>query len=105
MNGALATQRGDNALFPGLELIQRSDARCRQHFLVYTLHFSFLLAPATTQGAYLINRMRRHGILMSTDGPHENVLKIKPPMVFGQEEADFLLETLDKVMREDTMQI
>lgn len=59
------------------------------------------LAPATAQAAYLKNRMRQLGILMSTDGPFENVLKIKPPMCFDQGNADFLLKTLEKVLKED----
>ncbi len=62
------------------------------------------LRPAERQASYLSNRMRELGVLMSTDGPYHNVLKIKPPMVFGTTEADFLLETLGRVLREDAMQ-
>jgi 4-aminobutyrate aminotransferase-like enzyme len=62
------------------------------------------LQPAPVQTAYLANRMRELGVLMSTDGPYHNVLKIKPPMVFGEKEADFLLTTLGQVLREDAMQ-
>jgi 4-aminobutyrate aminotransferase-like enzyme len=61
--------------------------------------------PATAQARYLANRMRQKGILMSTDGPDDNVLKIKPPMVFGREDADVLLEALDEVFGEDFMSI
>ncbi len=76
-------------LFQGIELVNDSKS----------------LEPATREAAYLINRMRRHSILMSTDGPYENVLKIKPPMVFGKKEVDFLVETLDKVLQEDRLRI
>ena len=48
------------------------------------------LAPAT----YLANRMREKRVLMSTDGPYDNVLKIKPPIVFGRDHADLLCDTL-----------
>jgi 4-aminobutyrate aminotransferase-like enzyme/Ser/Thr protein kinase RdoA (MazF antagonist) len=61
------------------------------------------LAPAALEAAYLANRMRELGILMSTDGPLHNVLKIKPPMVFSRKDADFLLEMLGKVLQEDVM--
>lgn len=57
--------------------------------------------PATLQAAYLINRMREQGILMSTDGPHDNVLKIKPPLCFNNRDADFLVATMEKILRED----
>ncbi|MEM9849691.1 MAG: aminotransferase class III-fold pyridoxal phosphate-dependent enzyme, partial [Bacteroidota bacterium] len=39
--------------------------------------------PAAAATAYLANRMREMGILMSTDGPFHNVLKIKPPLCFS----------------------
>jgi 4-aminobutyrate aminotransferase-like enzyme len=41
------------------------------------------------------------GVLMSTDGPYHNVLKIKPPIVFARREADFLLAQLERVFGED----
>ncbi|MDX1907085.1 MAG: aminotransferase class III-fold pyridoxal phosphate-dependent enzyme [Bacteroidia bacterium] len=63
------------------------------------------LTPAPAQTSYLANRMRELGILMSTDGPYHNVLKIKPPMVFARQHADFLLETLARVLREDGMRV
>jgi 4-aminobutyrate aminotransferase-like enzyme/Ser/Thr protein kinase RdoA (MazF antagonist) len=61
--------------------------------------------PATEQTSYFANRMRDKGILMSTDGPFNNVLKIKPPMVFSQANADFLLESITKVLQEDFMKL
>ncbi len=59
--------------------------------------------PATEEAAYFANRMRDKGILMSTDGPFNNVLKIKPPMVFSTSHADFLLDSMARVFREDFM--
>jgi 4-aminobutyrate aminotransferase-like enzyme/Ser/Thr protein kinase RdoA (MazF antagonist) len=52
---------------------------------------------------YLMNRMKDYGILMSSDGPDHNVLKIKPPLVFSKENADDLILTLKKVFSEDFM--
>jgi 4-aminobutyrate aminotransferase-like enzyme/Ser/Thr protein kinase RdoA (MazF antagonist) len=63
------------------------------------------LTPAADETSYLANRMRELGILMSTDGPYHNVLKIKPPLVFAQKDADFLLEMLDTVFKEDMMRV
>jgi 4-aminobutyrate aminotransferase-like enzyme len=45
--------------------------------------------------------MRERGILLSTDGPLHNVLKIKPPLVFTQANADYLVATLDDILEED----
>ncbi len=63
------------------------------------------LDPAAEQADYIINRMRDHGILISTDGPLENVLKIKPPLVFSEQNADEIVATLDKVLGEDCLKV
>jgi 4-aminobutyrate aminotransferase-like enzyme/Ser/Thr protein kinase RdoA (MazF antagonist) len=60
--------------------------------------------PATAKTSYLADRMKAHGILMSVDGPQNNVLKIKPPMCFSMENADLMLHYLNKVLAEDFMQ-
>ncbi len=59
------------------------------------------LEPATEEASYVINRMRDHGILVSTDGPLHNVIKIKPPLCFDEHDADRLVETLEGILRED----
>jgi 4-aminobutyrate aminotransferase-like enzyme len=42
--------------------------------------------------------MKELGILLSTDGPLHNVIKIKPPMVFTREDADLVVDRLDGVL-------
>jgi 4-aminobutyrate aminotransferase-like enzyme len=61
--------------------------------------------PLQTQAKYLVNRMKQNGILMSTDGPDNNVIKIKPPLVFSKEDADFLIQVITRVLEEDCMKI
>jgi len=63
------------------------------------------LNPQTDKAAYLANRMKELGILMSTDGKDVNVIKIKPPLVFSRSHADQLLEALQRVFREDFMKL
>ena len=63
------------------------------------------LEPATEHAEYIINRLRDHGILISTDGPLDNVLKLKPPIVFSEENADQVVAVLDKVLGEDCLQV
>ncbi|MEN8201843.1 MAG: aminotransferase class III-fold pyridoxal phosphate-dependent enzyme [Bacteroidota bacterium] len=62
-----------------------------------------LMNPLTQKTAYLADRMKELGILMSTDGKDENVMKIKPPLVFSKENADTLLSALKRVFKEDFM--
>jgi len=44
--------------------------------------------------------MRERGILLSTDGPQHNVIKIKPPMCITRPNVDFLVEQMGVVMKE-----
>jgi 4-aminobutyrate aminotransferase-like enzyme len=56
------------------------------------------LTPASDEAEKIANDMKDHGILLSTDGPDHNVLKIKPPMVFTKDNSDQLVETLDRLL-------
>jgi 4-aminobutyrate aminotransferase-like enzyme len=47
--------------------------------------------------------MRQLGVLVSTDGPFHNVLKIKPPLVWTDADVDRLLAVLDRVLREPAL--
>jgi 4-aminobutyrate aminotransferase-like enzyme len=51
----------------------------------------------------MANRMKAYGILMSVDGPQNNVLKIKPPMCFTKQNADELLFYLERILKEDML--
>jgi 4-aminobutyrate aminotransferase-like enzyme/Ser/Thr protein kinase RdoA (MazF antagonist) len=54
------------------------------------------LEPATRETAALVEAALGDGILLAAEGPHGNVLKVKPPLVFGEEEAELLLGALDR---------
>ena len=59
------------------------------------------LEPADKEVDQIVNSMKEKGILISTDGPDHNVLKIKPPLVFNRENALFLTGTLDEILSWD----
>jgi 4-aminobutyrate aminotransferase-like enzyme len=46
----------------------------------------------------LADMAAERGVLLSTDGPFHNVMKIKPPLVFSAADADRLVETVDAVL-------
>jgi len=56
--------------------------------------------PAAEQARYVVERMREEGVLLSTDGPWHNVIKIKPPIVFDQDNGDLLCAKLDNILCE-----
>jgi len=59
---------------------------------------------APSQASYVVNRLRDCGILAGTDGPHHNVIKLRPPLVFSQADADLFVKTMDAILREDAAQ-
>lgn len=84
----IADVRGEG-LFLGFELMRLQNS----------------MVPATSSASYLANRMRDKGVLISTDGPDENVIKIKPPICFTKANADLLLQLLEKTLQESALQI
>jgi 4-aminobutyrate aminotransferase-like enzyme len=58
------------------------------------------LEPADSEASAIIERMKARGVLMSTDGPFHNVLKIKPPIVFSKVDADLVVSELDDALTE-----
>jgi 4-aminobutyrate aminotransferase-like enzyme len=62
------------------------------------------LEPATREASYVVNRLRERGILTGTDGPYDNVLKLRPPLVFSESDAELFVATLDEVLGEDAAQ-
>ena len=54
--------------------------------------------PADIEAAFLVDMMREKGVLQSTDGPHHNVIKIKPPMVLTAYDVDDALQKLDETL-------
>jgi 4-aminobutyrate aminotransferase-like enzyme len=54
------------------------------------------LEPAAAEASRVVNRLRERGILTGTDGPHHNVIKLRPPLCFTKEDADRFVEELRK---------
>lgn len=73
-------------LFLGIELVTNRDTK----------------EPATQIARDVCNAARRRGILMGTEGPFDNVLKMRPPMIFSKANADHLIGILDEVFAEVT---
>lgn len=63
------------------------------------------LQPLAAQADYLINRMKTFGVLLSTDGPSQNVIKIKPPLVFSMQNAIYFLNHFALILQEDLMKL
>jgi len=76
------------------------DVRGRGLFIGIELNRDEDLTPADTEAHNIINRMKEKGVLLSTDGPDHNVIKIKPPIVFNIENAEELVKKLDETMTE-----
>jgi len=86
-NTLIGDVRG-SGLFLGIDLVLDRDTR----------------EPAPLQASYVVNRLRDCGILTGTDGPHHNVIKLRPPLVFSQADADLFVRTLDAILQENAAQ-
>jgi acetylornithine/succinyldiaminopimelate/putrescine aminotransferase len=51
-----------------------------------------------------VNRLRDCGILAGTDGPHHNVIKLRPPLIFSEADADLFVACLESILQEDAAQ-
>ena len=101
----------EKARVTGEHLLKRFDALTTRHALIGHVRGQGLflgvelvkdrssLEPATEEAGRIANHMRENGVLISTDGPADNVLKIKPPMAFGKREADILADALEDALR------
>ena len=58
------------------------------------------LEPATELADRVVNEMRERAILLGTDGPYHNVIKIRPPMPFSAGDAAELVLNLDQVLHD-----
>jgi 4-aminobutyrate aminotransferase-like enzyme len=57
-------------------------------------------APSTQGADYVKNRMREHRILMGTEGPADNILKIRPPITIEAQDVEMILQVMDQVLGE-----
>lgn len=55
-------------------------------------------SPDPARARVVVEAMKARHVLLSTDGPDDNVLKIKPPIVFSRANAEEFLEKLDGVL-------
>jgi 4-aminobutyrate aminotransferase-like enzyme/Ser/Thr protein kinase RdoA (MazF antagonist) len=58
------------------------------------------LEPAGEEASFVANRMRERGVLLGTDGPYHNVVKIRPPMPFDSGDAEVLVEEFERALLE-----
>lgn len=71
-----------HGMYLGLELVRDRDT----------------LEPATQETLAICERLRERGVIMQPTSDRQCVLKIKPPLCFTRESADFFVDTLDEVL-------
>jgi 4-aminobutyrate aminotransferase-like enzyme/Ser/Thr protein kinase RdoA (MazF antagonist) len=76
-NRLIGDVRGQG-LFIGIEFVRDRDTR----------------EPAAEEASAVVEALKERGILLSTDGPFHNVIKIKPPLVFSRADAELVLRGL-----------
>ena len=71
-----------SGLFIGVELVEDAET----------------LMPSPEKASQIVNQLKDAGILIGTDGPHHNILKIRPPLPFDQENAVQLASALGHIL-------
>lgn len=71
-----------HGLYLGIELVRNRETK----------------EPAPKEALEISEAMMVNGVIVYPTGAYENVLKIKPPMIFGREDVDFFVATLDRVL-------
>jgi 4-aminobutyrate aminotransferase-like enzyme len=56
------------------------------------------LEPDTELAQKVKNQLRENFVLVSTDGPFDNVIKSKPPLCFSTENVDEVIEKLTEIL-------
>ncbi len=89
-----------HALKVGDRLIVSLHELKQRHEVIRAIRGSgfFLGVELAHEAGAVVNQMRERGILLGTEGPLHNVIKIRPPMPFSVSDADQLVETLDEVL-------
>jgi len=102
----------ENALRVGTHLMRGLQKLQQRHALIGDVRGSGLFLgvdlvvdrntreAAPLQASYVVNRLRERGILTGTDGPFHNVIKLRPPLVFAEKDADLFVKTLDAILQE-----
>jgi len=82
-HAAIGDVRG-RGLFVGIEIVDPAEG-----------------TPAPARAVELALTLRRRGVLVGTEGPHGNVIKIRPPLPFATTHADYLVDQLDRALGTD----
>jgi 4-aminobutyrate aminotransferase-like enzyme/Ser/Thr protein kinase RdoA (MazF antagonist) len=99
-----------NAQFVGSAWLQDLRSLQSQHALIGDVRGSGLFlgidlvtdresrAPATAEAHRIVNELRNHGILAGTDGPHHNVLKLRPPLCITTADTQQFTQALSSLL-------
>jgi 4-aminobutyrate aminotransferase-like enzyme len=71
-------------LFQGIEFVKDKHAKD--------------LVPHPELTKFVVDYLRYSRVIVSRDGPDENVIKVKPPMVFSKSDVDVLVSNMDKAL-------
>ncbi|WP_236720059.1 aminotransferase class III-fold pyridoxal phosphate-dependent enzyme [Rathayibacter sp. VKM Ac-2630] len=99
-----------NARAVGAHLRRRLEELAERHLLIGAVHGHGLylglelvrdretLEPATEETRAICERLRERGVIVQPTSDRQCVLKIKPPLCFTRESADFFADQLDEVL-------
>lgn len=95
-------------LLQHLVISPASDAchvRVSENFLIWALLYPHVVASLVESHTLIAlqERMKDRRVLITTDGPKDNVLKMKPPLVFSVADVDHFMGQLRAVLAVDML--
>ena len=95
----------ENARVVGDYFIEKLDALRAKYPIITDVRgaglFLGIEISSGEQASHIVNRLRDRGILAGTDGPLHNVIKLRPPLLFSKEDADFFTRVFVDILDED----
>lgn len=100
----------ENALLVGTELMSALRAVAERHDVIGDVRGAGLFIgiemvadrtsqePAPSLTKRIVEHAKSEGVLLSIDGPHSNVIKIKPPLVFSSVDATRLVSVVEEAL-------
>ena len=95
--GALLKQRISDAVAP---YAYADDVRGVGLYIGVEIVLEGTTEPDSRRALAIVNAMRERQVLISVAGPGNNVLKIRPPLVFGEEELELFMDSFAAVLAE-----
>ena len=77
------------------------DVRGKGFFIAVEMISDCDMTPASEAASSIVQQLKESGVLTNTIGPHSNILKLRPPMIFSRENSDYFLDRFESILKKN----